>query len=84
MASYSPLPEELRIAKPASETTRRVNASLLSKLDFSDRRNFDKGQYRRVAEVLNPAHGVTFASAVPSNNVRDYQKDRYMVKIHAC
>ena len=57
MTGYSPLPEELRTAKPASETTRAINASLLSKLDFSDRRCFDnarRGFIASLEEVIIP------------------------------
>ena len=57
MAGYSPLPEELRTAKPASETTKRINASLLSKLDFTDRRSFEnarRGFIASLEEVIIP------------------------------
>ena len=51
MAGYSPLPEELRTAKPASETTRRINASLLTKLDFTDRRSFENARRGFIASL---------------------------------
>ena len=57
MAGYPPLPEELSIAKPASKTTKRANASLLNKLDFSDRRSFDnarRGFITSLDEVIIP------------------------------
>ena len=51
MAGYSPLPLELRTAKPASETTKRINTSLLTKLDFTDRRSFENARRGFIASL---------------------------------
>ena len=40
MFEYSPLPEELRKPKPATDTTRQVQDGFRNKLDFNDRQSF--------------------------------------------
>lgn len=51
MSNYSPLPEELRAPKPATETTRKANATFREKLDFSDSRSFENAKRGFIATL---------------------------------
>ena len=43
MSDYSPLPEALRSPKPATASTKAVQAKFLDELDFSNRQSFEDG-----------------------------------------
>ncbi len=51
MISYSPLPEDDRQAKPATDATRKVQDAFKEKLDFSDRRSFNDAEKGFIASI---------------------------------
>lgn len=51
MSKYKPLPEVMAQAKPASEHTRRANASVKEALDFSDRTSFENASKGFIASI---------------------------------
>ncbi|MGB0693586.1 MAG: MBL fold metallo-hydrolase, partial [Pseudomonadales bacterium] len=57
MSDYSPLPEEMRSAKPATAATIKANSAVLDALDFSNRQSFEdasKGFIASLPEVIIP------------------------------
>lgn len=57
MSDYSPLPEEMRAAKPATDATIKANNAVLDALDFSNRQSFDdasRGFIASLPEVIIP------------------------------
>jgi alkyl sulfatase BDS1-like metallo-beta-lactamase superfamily hydrolase len=53
VTDYSPLPEELRNPKPATDATRAVQQHFENKLDFTDRQSFNDAQKGFIA-TLSP------------------------------
>ena len=51
MADYSPLPETLRTAKPATNTTKAVQQSFKDKLNFSNRQSFEDAKRGFIASI---------------------------------
>ncbi len=58
MTEYSPLPEDRRSPKPATEATKANQQSFRDKLDFSDRQSFEDAQRGLIATIdpLTIAH----------------------------
>ncbi len=58
MVDYAPLPESMRLAKEATDATRKVQQSFREKLDFSDRQSFEDAARGFIAslEPLTIAH----------------------------
>ncbi len=51
MIKYSPLPEDQRKPKPASDATRKSNQAFRDKLDFSDLRSFEDAKKGFIASI---------------------------------